>query len=162
MKGTENFKPYPDLNLPPAELALRPGAGMRGAPEVYDGLRRKWLALTPEEWVRQHFVAFLCGHRGFPASLVANEYAIALNGMSRRCDTVVFDRRLRPTVICEYKAPSVTVTQKVFDQIARYNMVLEAPYLMVSNGLRHFCARFSGEGYVFLPDVPRFEEIVER
>lgn len=150
---------YPALALPAVPLRLRRGAGLRGAPEVYDELRRKWLALTPEEWVRQHFVAFLRCEREFPAELIANEYGIDLNGMHRRCDTVVFDKRLRPLVICEYKAPSVAITQKVFDQIARYNIVLSAPYLMVSNGLRHFCVRFQGSGYVFLDHIPAYGEL---
>lgn len=152
---------YPRLNLPAAPLQLRGGGGRRGAPEVFDPLRRKWIALTPEEWVRQHFTAFLRAMRGFPPQLMANEYGISLNGMSRRCDTVVFDTRLRIRAICEYKAPSVAVTQRVFDQIARYNMVLEAPFLMVSNGLHHFCCRFSGDSYEFLTDIPDFNTILE-
>lgn len=147
---------FPSLALPPAPLRLRRG---NGAIEVFDELRRKWLVLTPEEWVRQHFVAFLRGSCGFPGALMANEYSIDLNGMLRRCDTVVFDRRLRPLVICEYKAPSVAITQKVFDQIARYNIVLTAPYLMVSNGLRHYCVRFEGTGYVFLDHIPAYSEL---
>lgn len=159
MSEADHIANYPTLSLPPVELLLRGGSGQRGAPEVYDALRRKWLVLTPEEWVRQHFVSFLCTHRGYPGELVANEYAITLNGTRRRCDTVIFDRRLRPMVICEYKATSVSITQKVFDQIARYNMVLEAPYLMVSNGLRHFAVRFSGNGYTFLPQLPRYDEL---
>ena len=153
---------YPRLNLPAAPLSFRSGAGRRGAPEVYDPLRAKWVALTPEEWVRQHFTSFLQNLRGFPARLMANEYGISLNGTSRRCDTVVFDTRLRIRVICEYKAPSVPITQKVFDQIARYNIVLEAPYLMVSNGLHHFCCRFHGDRYEFLADVPDFETIMDK
>ncbi len=160
MDAIDHIQSLPPLNLPRVELRLRPGAGVRGAPEVFDALRGKWLALTPEEWVRQHFVGFLCAHRDFPAALVANEYSIRLHGTKRRCDTVVFDRNLRPRVICEYKAPGVNITQKVFDQIARYNIVLEAPYLMVSNGLRHFCVRFEGAGYVFLPDIPTFSDII--
>lgn len=161
MSNTDHntFRPYPSLNLPEPQLQLRPGAGLRGAPEVFDPLRRKWLALTPEEWVRQHFVAFLRNHRAFPDALIANEYGLRLNGTLRRCDTVVFDRSLRPKVICEYKAPSVPITQKVFDQIARYNIVLEAPYLMVSNGMRNYCVRFSGQSYTFLPQIPFFSEI---
>lgn len=152
---------YPRLNLPAAQLQLRAGSGRLGSPEVLDPLRAKWLALTPEEWVRQHFTAFLRTERAYPAALMANEFSICLNGTSRRCDTVVFDRSLHPRVICEYKAPAVALTQRVFDQIARYNIVLEAPFLMVSNGLRHFCCRFRGNSYEFLNDIPDFSSVTE-
>ena len=81
---------------------------------------------TPEEWVRQHFVAWLTGALGYPASLMANEVGLRLNGTLRRCDTIIYDRSLRPLVVVEYKAPSVTISQRVFDQIARYNLVLRA------------------------------------
>lgn len=155
----ETTDSYPALALPAAPLELRGGGGRRGPAEVYDLLRKKWLALTPEEWVRQHFVWFLQRYRNFPSSLIANEYGISLNGTIRRCDSVVFDRTLRPLAICEYKAPSVAVTQKVFDQISRYNIVLHAPYLFVSNGLRHYCCRFGDDGYTFLPDIPDFDTL---
>lgn len=150
------------LNLPPFDIALRRDAA--GATEVYDPLRRKWVALTPEEWVRQHFVNFLVVGRGFPAELMANEIGLKLNRTSRRCDTVVFDRSLRPLVIVEYKAPSVSLTQKVFDQIARYNIVLNASFLIVSNGLRHYCCRFDCEAgtYAFLRDIPQWNSIAAR
>lgn len=139
---------------------MRPGSGLRGAPELYDPLRRKWLAITPEEWVRQHFVSFLINHREYPAELIANEYGLRLNGTLRRCDTLIFDRHLRPLVVVEYKAPSVAVTQRVFDQIARYNIVMQAPYLIVSNGMGHYCCRFDGEGYTFLRDIPRYPDLL--
>ncbi len=148
------------LNLPPYAADLRPDAdSRRGGAEIYDRLRHRWVALTPEEWVRQHFVAFLTGERGYPESLMGNEIALTLNGTARRCDTVVFDRSLRPLCIVEYKAPDIKITQRVFDQIARYNSVMQAPYLIVSNGMSHYCCRFAGDGYEFLPDVPTFAEL---
>lgn len=150
---------YPRLNLPPADLKLRQAADLSGSTQVFDPLRRKWLALTPEEWVRQHFTAFLIAQRAYPAELMANEYPITFNGMRRRCDTVIFDRHLHIRAICEYKAPSVAISQKVFDQIARYNIVLEAPFLIVSNGMRHFCCRFEGQSYDFLSDIPTYSDI---
>ena len=147
----------PRLNLPPLDAPLRTGAASaRDGMEIYDPLRRRWVALTPEEWVRQHFTAFLATERGFPAALMANEVALRLNGTSRRCDTVVYDRALRPVCLVEYKAPSVQITQKVFDQIARYNSVLRAAYLIVSNGMCHYCCRFEGNSYSFLPDIPAY------
>ena len=151
---------FPQLNLPAFGAHVRPDAdSVRGGLEIYDALRRKWVALTPEEWVRQNFVNFLVAERGYPAALMANEVEIKLNGLSRRCDTVVYDTRLQPRVVVEYKAPSVAITQKVFDQIARYNIVVNAGVLIVSNGLRHYCCRFDGEGYRFLRDVPPYAQL---
>ena len=151
---------FPQLNLPAFGARVRPDAdSVRGGLEIYDALRRKWVALTPEEWVRQNFVNFLVAERGYPAALMANEVEIKLYGLSRRCDTVVYDTRLQPRVVVEYKAPSVAITQKVFDQIARYNIVVNAGVLIVGNGLRHYCCRFDGEGYRFLRDVPPYAQL---
>ncbi|MDE6066294.1 MAG: type I restriction enzyme HsdR N-terminal domain-containing protein [Duncaniella sp.] len=130
--------PPPQLNLPPAQLTLRPAA--KGV-EVRDILRDKWVLLTPEEWVRQHFVHFLTHTLGYPAAMMANEVGITLNSTSRRCDTVVYARDLTPLMIVEYKAPTVRIDRKVFDQIVRYNIVLQVPYLLVSNGMEHYCFR---------------------
>lgn len=151
-------KSYPQLALPPAPLQL---TQEDGAVRVYDILRAKSVVLTPEEWVRQHFVHFLIGRMGYPQGLMANELALTHNGRRRRCDTVVHDRYGRPAMIVEYKRPSVALTQQVFDQIARYNMVLAARWLVVSNGLHHYCCRFddSAAGYSFVPTLPRYEEL---
>lgn len=144
------------LNLPPYDVRVTVNAS--GERAIYDRLRQKYVALTPEEWVRQHFVEFMIVHRGYPASLMANEVGITLNGTRRRCDTVVFDRRGLPLTIVEYKSPDVAVTQKTFDQIVRYNMVLHARYLIVSNGLTHYCCAidYDGHTYSFLDDVPEY------
>lgn len=130
------------LNLPAADLRLRPGS-KAGSVEVWDTLRGRWIGLTAEEWVRQHFVHYLTNCMGYRPALMANEVEIKLNGTSRRCDTVVYAPSLRPVMIVEYKAPSVPLTQKVLDQAARYNVVLRVPYLMLSNGLKHYCFRVS-------------------
>ncbi len=146
------------LNLPPyaTKIAVRDGKNT-----IWDIIRRKYVALTPEEWVRQHFVHFLIGHKGYPASLLANEVALTLNGTSRRCDTVLYDRTLSPRMIIEYKAPHIPITQKVFDQIGRYNLVFHVDYLIVSNGLSHYCCRmdYEHQSYEFLTDVPEYGEL---
>lgn len=150
--------PPPQLNLPAAPLSLRSGsAGV----EVHDPLRRKWVALTSEEWVRQHFVHYLISVLGFPASLMGNEVGIRLNSTLRRCDTVVYSSSLEPLMIVEYKAPAVAIDQKVFDQIMRYNVVLRVPYLVISNGMRHYCIKFDSESgkYKLLTRFPRYEEL---
>lgn len=149
----------PRLNLPPADLALR--AAAMGV-EVHDILRKKWVFLTPEEWVRQHFVHFLVGSLGFPASMMANEIGITLNSTSRRCDTVVYTRGLVPLAIVEYKAPSVRIGRKVFEQIVRYNIVLRVPYLIVSNGMEHYCMRVDMDARkcTMLAAIPSYDEML--
>lgn len=146
------------LNLPPyaTKIAVRDGKNT-----IWDVIRRKYVALTPEEWVRQHFVHFLIEHKGYPASLLANEVALTLNGTSRRCDTVLYDRTLSPRMIIEYKAPHIPITQKVFDQICRYNLVFRVDYLIVSNGLSHYCCRmdYAHQSYEFLTGVPEYGEL---
>ena len=124
--------------------------------KVFDPLRKKYVALTPEEYVRQHFTAWMTDKFGYPASLMRNEVSLKLNDTRRRCDTVVFRSDGSPSVIIEYKAPTVAVSQSVFDQIARYNMVLRSRYLIVSNGLRHFCCEmdYDNDSYAFLPEIP--------
>lgn len=94
-------------------------------------------------------------------SHIANEQAIELSGMSRRCDSVVYDKAGSPKVIVEYKRPTVTISQKVFNQIARYNLVLHVDYLIVSNGLKHYCVRmdYDAGSYVFMGDIPEYSEL---
>ncbi|MBQ9074170.1 MAG: type I restriction enzyme HsdR N-terminal domain-containing protein [Muribaculaceae bacterium] len=148
------------LNLPPYPAQIR---NDNDCERIFDLLRNRYVALTPEEWVRQHFTSFLINYKQFPKSLMANEIGITLNGTRRRCDTVVFDKQGKPLVIIEYKAPSVNVTQLTFDQIVRYNMALQARYLIVSNGLSHYCCRinYDNHSYSFLPDIPDYTELVQ-
>lgn len=156
MPFTDQKNTIVPLNLPPRELQLERDAA--GVIYVFDPLRHKKVVLTPEEWVRQHFVAHLIADLGYPPSLVANEVGLTLNGLSRRCDTVVW-RNAAPLVLVEYKAPSVAITRRVFEQIIRYNMVFRAPYLMVSNGLDHYCCRVNDNKVTFLKEIPRYEEL---
>lgn len=143
----------PPLNLPHVDLHLRMIGKIL---KVFDPLRKKYIALTPEEYVRQHFTAWMTESLGYPASLMSNEVSLNLNDTLRRCDTVVFRSDGTPAVIIEYKAPTVSITQKVFDQIARYNMVLHSRFLIVSNGLSHYCCEmdYENESYRFLPNIP--------
>lgn len=147
------------LNLPQYNINVRTAPD--GSQQIFDSLRVKFVALTPEEWVRQHFVAFLINHKGYPAGLMANEVSLSLNGTSRRSDTVVYTSSAKPLVIIEYKAPSVKITQKTFDQIVRYNMVFQAPYLIVSNGINHYCCHIDIEKhtYKFLQDIPLYQNL---
>lgn len=148
------------LNLPECALRLRRESG--GGVSVYDELRGKFVALTPEEWVRQHFVAYLIHDRHFPQGAINNEIALVQNGIKRRCDTLVLDRIGRPLMIVEYKASTVAITQKVFDQIVRYNSVLRATYLVVSNGIVHICCRINyvDNSYEFLTEIPDYRSLI--
>lgn len=147
-----------ELNLPSFDIRLqRDDEGVK----IFDRLRKKFIILTPEEWVRQHFVNYLINHKGFPESLMANEIGITLNGTRRRCDTVVFDKHGSPMVIVEYKASSIVISQSTFDQIVRYNMVLHARYLIVSNGMNHYFCRidYDNMSYDFLKEVPDYADL---
>ena len=146
------------LNLPTFEIKIKDEGAKK---TIFDILRRKYVALTPEEWVRQHFVHFLIEHRGYPQALLANEVEISLNGTSKRCDTVLYNRDLSARMIVEYKAPEIKITQKVFDQITRYNMVLHVDYLIVSNGIDHYCCKmdYANNTYSFLEQIPLYEEL---
>lgn len=146
------------LNLPPIEANTKQEDGKT---MIFDSLRGRYVTLTPEEWVRQHFVHYLINHRGYPASLIANEMSIELNGMQRRCDTVVYSRDMTPLVIVEYKAPSVAVSRRAFEQAMAYNNVLRVPYIIISNGLRHYCCHidYSQMKADFLPEIPEWHDL---
>lgn len=107
-----------------------------GRREVLDPVRRRWVALTPEEWVRQQTIRLLHEHYGYPLELMQVEAAITLNGMTRRCDIVVYSPEGQPQMIVECKKPEVAITQKVCDQACRYNTVLHVPYLLLTNGVQ--------------------------
>ncbi len=143
------------LNLPPAPLHIVAHGSAR---KVLDPLRRRLVTLTPEEWVRQHFVHFLVACKGYPVGLMGNEVSVVLNDTARRCDTVIYDRCGNPWMIVEYKAASIPVTQSVFEQILRYNIVLKAPYLTVSNGMQTYCCEIDHVtgSHRFLDDLPPF------
>jgi len=128
---------------------------------ILDILRKRWVTLTPEEWVRQNFVRYLIEDRQFPAELMNNEISLTQNGIKRRCDTLVTDSRGEPIVIVEYKAPSIEISQKTFDQIVRYNMVLKARYLIISNGMRHYCCRidYENNSYSYLEEIPTYNQL---
>ncbi len=146
------------LNLPPFDIKIREEEEKT---HVFDSVRKKWVALTPEENVRQHFVAYLINQKKYPASHIANETSISLNGMHRRCDSVIYDNFGKPKVIIEYKAHTVKISSKIFAQISRYNIVLKVDYLIVSNGMKHYCVKMDYEhnSYVFLENIPSFHEL---
>ncbi len=149
---------FPKLNLPTYSFRIKQQLGKL---RIYDEIRKKYLVLTPEEWVRQNFVRFLIEEKGFPAQLMALESGLTLNRNQFRADLLVYNRMAQPLLVVEFKAPSVKITQDAFDQVARYNMKFKVPYLIVSNGLDHYCCvvDFDAGTYSFLKEVPAFDEL---
>ena len=146
------------LNLPPYPIKIQEKGEKR---QIFDFLRRKWVALTPEEWVRQHFTHFLVEHKNYPQALLANEVELRIGEKRLRCDTLLYNKELRPRMIIEYKAPTIQIQQKTFDQISVYNLLLKVDYLVVSNGLCHYCCKmdYEHQSYQFLKDIPDYETI---
>ncbi len=156
MEATQSIEP---LEFP--EIALT--REFRGPKEyVLDPVRRRFVRLTPEEWVRQHALAFLIEYLGVPSGLVAVEKAFSYNGMARRADVVVHDRSGNAVMLVECKAPEIALTQAVFDQVSRYNVVMKAPYLMVTNGRVYHCVvvDFEGGSWRFVESMPHFQDMV--
>ena len=146
------------LNLPKTELKVTTKDGKQ---QVYDILRRKFVALTPEEWVRQLFVHYLIQHKGYPAECIGNEVSIMLGRTKKRCDSVVYGQNAQPVMIIEYKSPQTEITQQVFEQVSRYNIKLKVRWLVVSNGMQHYCCHIDYESgtYQFVEDIPPYNDI---
>lgn len=144
-----------DLNLPEYDVKVR---GTREKPEIFDFLRKRYVALTPEEWVRQHYTHWLVEHKGYPQGLLGNEIALKCGQKTLRCDSILYNKEAQPLVIIEYKAPTVPLTQRVFDQISTYNLLLHVDFLMISNGLQHFCCRmdYEAQTYHFMQEIPDY------
>jgi len=142
--------------LPTCDLNVRRNGIKK---EIFDSIRKRFVVLTPEEWVRQHFIQFLLNELHVPASLIGVETSLKYNGLSKRSDIVVYDRRGKPAMAIECKASTVKIDQKVFDQLARYNMVLNVSYLVVTNGMVHYCCQINklDGSYSFLQEIPPFE-----
>ena len=149
------------LNLPTYDIKL---SGSKEHPLIWDILRKKYVALTPEEWVRQHFIHFLIEQKNYPAALLANEIQLKVGDKVLRADSILYTRQLKPQMIIEYKAPHIPITQKVFDQISIYNMLLHVDYLMVSNGIDHYICKmdYDGKKYLFLEDIPDYKQILTK
>ena len=127
---------------------------------IFDEIRKKFILLIPEEWVRQHVVQYLIQDKNYPKSYINIEKLIKVNELNKRYDIVVYQPNGELFLLIECKAPEVKISQQTFDQIARYNLVLNAKYLMVSNGLNHYFCKidFENEKYVFLEELPNFGE----
>jgi len=145
-----------NLNFPAYQFRLRQHDLVK---EIFDEVRKRWVTLTPEEWVRQNVVRWLQEEKKYVASLMALEKQIKVNGLLRRCDVVCHNANAEPLLIVECKAPDVRITQDVFDQAARYNRVIAAKYFLLTNGRQHFCCEMDTENqqWKFLKELPIYE-----
>jgi hypothetical protein len=146
------------LNLPPYPFKL---TEQNGQYTLFDELRKRHIIITPEEWVRQHFVQFLIRQKNYPKSLIKLEGGLKLHGQAKRSDIVVFNSSGEKILLVECKAPSVPISQSTFDQAARYNIVHKVKLLVVSNGLQHYycCIDFEKDTYQFLEELPDYKSL---
>ena len=146
------------LHLPPITPLTRKVALQRT--QIFDAFRNKFVALTPEEWVRQHMLNYVNEHLQYPKNLIAVEVSLRLNNLSKRADIVVYTSDLTPWMLIECKAAEVEITQAVFDQAARYNITMRVPFLVVTNGIRLLAARinFQENKVEMLQKMPDFTE----
>jgi len=147
-----------NINLPAFNYKTRK---LSGRTEIFDVIRRKYILLTPEEWVRQHFIHYLINQKSVPSSLIAVEQQLKVNRMKKRADISVFGTSGKELLIVECKAATVRIDQKVFDQVARYNLALKVKYLVVTNGMEHYACQvdFEKNSYVFLDEIPDYGQI---
>ncbi len=145
------------LNLPEYAFRIKLENGKK---MIFDANRKKFVVLTPEEWVRQNFIQYLIHDKAYPANLMAVEKQIRVNGKQRRFDLLVYQKSGQPLLIAEFKAPGVALSQAAFDQVVRYNMVLRVEYVLVSNGLNHYVCKidYANNSYSFLKNIPVYCE----
>lgn len=146
------------LNLPTYLFKIK-SEGERK--KIFDDFRKKWVFLTPEEWVRQNFLKFLVSEKHYLSGRISVEKAISVHGISYRYDAVIYSSVAVPLIAIEFKAPEVKITQSVFDQILSYNIQLQVPFLIVSNGMEHYCIQNSGTSWKYLDDIPDYLSIPE-
>jgi len=148
------------LNLPAFEIRIRQNRS--GKEEIFDPFRRRFVRLTREEWVRQHFLNFLVTQKGYPPAVIVVEGSLTYNRLKKRSDILVYGPTRNPCLVVECKAPEVEITQDVFDQVAMYNMSLTVGFLVVTNGLQHYACRIDHrtKTFEFLKEIPEYREIV--
>lgn len=127
---------------------------------VFDEIRKKWLVLTPEEWVRQHLLNHLKEQKSVPASLISVEKEVSLNNTKKRYDAVVYNKAMKPVLLIECKAPDVSITQATLEQAMRYNLILGVSYLLITNGLKQFVIQVENGKAKLLTELPGFDELI--
>ena len=151
---------FHSLNFPEFDIKCRFRMGRH---EIWDPIRKKYLVLTPEEWVRQNTISYLNQVLGYPISLIKSESGLRYNGRQKRTDIVAYGRDAKAILLVECKAVTVTIDQGVFEQAALYNKEIRAPFLVVTNGLNHYCCRqdFEKSSFEFIAEIPSFERAVQ-
>lgn len=144
------------LNLPLYQFRTKTA---KGKVFIFDVWRKKWVTLTPEEWVRQHFIRFLVEEYHYPSSAIGIEVCVGIAGRNLRADALVYSASGDKSLLLEFKAPSVSITEEVFSQAADYNTQIGAPYTIVSNGIVHFCAQLSDNNLSLLNDIPVYSDL---
>tara|TARA_B100000902_G_scaffold149523_2_gene146065 strand:- start:706 stop:1167 length:462 start_codon:yes stop_codon:yes gene_type:complete len=152
------MKSLDSLNLPIYKLRFKTE---KGKLFIFDKVRKKYVSLTKEEWVRQNFINYLHKEKGYPLSLMAVEKIVKYDKMNTRADVVLYNRSGDPISIVECKSPKIVLTQDVLYQIAKYNFILKVKYLIITNGIDHFCCKmdYTKEDYTFLKDIPKYDSI---
>jgi len=132
-----------------------------GGQEIFDCIRKKYVVLTPEELVRQNIIHYLANTKNYPLTLMRVEVGMKLNNMQKRCDILIYDRNRNPLLMVECKAESVKISQDVFSQLSRYNLIFKVPYLIATNGNDTYCCKinFEKQSFEFLKEIPMFEEL---
>ncbi len=148
---------FTPLNFPEIKLNIREA---KGQTQVFDIIRRSYVALTPEEWVRQHVIHFLKFEKKYPAGLMDIEKQISLFNTTKRVDILVRDTTLKPLLLIECKAPEVELTQTEINQLARYQITIKAPYCMLTNGMQHVVMKLKGDEVTFLKELPACTEVI--
>lgn len=149
-----------DLNLPKFEAKI---LSKKSNLYIWDIIRKKYIKLNPEEWVRQNFVNYLVNHLDFPISLIANEVELTLNNTTKRADSVIYGEYGEPIALIEYKSPNIKLNQETFNQIYRYNIVFKVSHLIVSNGLNHYCCHIDLETkqVQYLSEIPTYADMLK-
>lgn len=160
ISGSQKYKTkLKELNLPSYSFKI---SVETGSELIFDQIRRKYVRLTPEEWVRQNFARYLIGVGKYPPGLIGIEVMFSMNSLKKRIDILIHDRSGQPVMIVECKAPDIQLNDKVFDQIVTYNMEYKVPYIIVTNGLDHYACKIDHENkkYEFLLVIPQYEDLI--
>jgi type I site-specific restriction-modification system R (restriction) subunit len=146
------------LNLPNYDFKIKTEQGLQ---QIFDPVRKKMVKLNPEEWVRQNLIQFLNKEKNFPISLMAVEKGLKVNSLTKRFDILCYGNNAKPLLLVECKAPSVKISQAAFDQISIYNLQFKVPFLLVSNGIDHYCCQLNYEksNYTFLDEIPDYSKL---
>ncbi|HPM12578.1 MAG TPA: type I restriction enzyme HsdR N-terminal domain-containing protein [Bacteroidales bacterium] len=147
-----------ELSLPKFDFSIKK---INNVPYIFDEIRKKYVKITPEEWVRQHIVKFLIHYKNYPPTLIQLEVSMKIYGLQKRADIVCYNSQGMALLVVECKAPEVSITNQVFHQISNYNILLKAPYLLVSNGITHAACSidFDSKSYAFLHEIPNYEDM---